>query len=61
MASPFSSLFSGFSRGLVMDELDAWSEEPIEPKLRLIPTQRTDDELDMDVIDLTDVRFDVED
>jgi hypothetical protein len=56
MASPLSTLFSGLTRGLVMDELDAWSEEPAEA-VQLVPAQRSswDDE-----IDLTDARFELD-
>jgi hypothetical protein len=53
-----SALFSGLSRGLVMDELDAWVDETPESALQLVPTQRPPAE---PVIDLTDARFDLED
>jgi hypothetical protein len=58
MAS-LSTLFSGLSRGLVMDELDAWSDdETVDPGLHLVPAQRPAYE---PVIDLTDARFDLDD
>jgi hypothetical protein len=58
MAS-LSSLFSGLSRGLVMDELDAWSDdETVDPAQRVVPLQRPAAEPD---IDLTDARFDLDD
>ena len=57
MAS-LSTIFSGLSRGLVMDELDAWSDETVEPRLHLVPAQRSAPEPD---IDLTDARFDLDD
>lgn len=63
MAS-LSSLFSGLTRGLVMDELDAWAEAEAEDEtatdsgLRLVPVQRPTPE---PVIDLTDARFELDD
>jgi hypothetical protein len=57
MAS-LSALFSGLSRGLVMDELEAWSDETVEPALHLVPAQRPASEPE---VDLTDARFDLDD
>lgn len=58
MAS-LSNLFSGLSRGLVMDELAAWSdEETVDPGLHVVPVQRPAEE---PVIDLTDARFELDD
>jgi hypothetical protein len=58
MAS-LSTLFSGLSRGLVMDELEAWSEEEtVDPVPRVVPRQRPAPE---PVVDLTDARFELDD